>query len=72
MVFKVLSAANTNLGCDSDVESRESKGAMTALALMEGMKAGPPAKDDDVSVSCHIHRMPCEDATYRRPGYLQR
>ena len=49
MVFKVLSAANTKLADDSDVESRESKGEMMALALIEGMKAGPPVKDDGVS-----------------------
>lgn len=71
MMFKVLSAARTNLVDDSDVDSKESKGAITALALMEGMKAGPPAKDDDVSVSYRRHRMPCEDATYRRPGCQQ-
>ena len=55
MVFKVLSAAKINLAGDSEVERTESKGGMTALALMAGMKAGPPAKDDEVRVSRHIH-----------------
>lgn len=50
MVFKVLSAASTILVHESVAERSASRGAMTELAVIGGIFAGPPRIDDQVSV----------------------